>query len=445
MTVLQARPNLWVLNFVALVGTMAIMAFVAVVGPLVRLLNLADWHAGLALTAGGVLWMLAARRWGKLSDSVGRKRVLVISLSAYALTYVVLAVAVDIALTNPPAIALSLLMLVGLRALVGLFYAAVPTITAASVADQVAPGRRASAMAKLGAANAVGLVAGPMVAGWIAVYDLALALYAAALMPILALVLIIWKMPETKPAAKPGVAPTAPAANQPDTHAPDTHAPDTHVNTTHANHANTQANTQANKPVVGWLDPRLRLPLVAVFVTMIAVAVTQSTVGFLVLDRMALSLAEGAKTAGYALTALGAGLICSQSLMMRIQWPAIRWLLLGAVLAGAGFGAVALLSAAWPMLAAFGLAGIGMGFVRPAVQALTADCVEAHEQGAAAGIVASMQGFAMIVGPLAGTLLYRISPGAPYLLVLMLLLLLAVAVWRHQALDVTNPSTGVIS
>lgn len=408
---LHSPPQLWVLNFVALVGTMAIMAFVAVVGPLVRLLGLADWHAGLALTAGGVLWMLAARRWGKLSDSVGRKRVLVISLSAYAVIYVLLAVAVDAALASPPAIALSLAMLVGMRALIGLFYAAVPTITAASVADQVAPGRRASAMAKLGTANAVGLVAGPMVAGWIAVYDLSMALYAAALMPILALVLIIWKMPETKPAIKPAAKSTSKAST---------------------------------KPVVGWFDARLRLPLGAVFVTMIAVAVTQSTVGFLVLDRMALSVADGAKTAGYALTAVGAGLICSQSLMMRIQWPPSRWLLLGAILAGTGFGSVALLSAAWPMLVAFGVAGFGMGFVRPAVQALTADCVEAHEQGAAAGIVASMQGFAMIVGPLAGTLLYRLAPGAPYLLVLMLLLLLAIAVWRHQAQEIQSPNPGVM-
>lgn len=416
MTALQTRSNLWVLNFVALVGTMAIMAFVAVVGPLVRLLGLADWHAGLALTAGGVLWMLAARRWGKLSDRVGRKRVLIISLTAYALTYIVLAVAVDLALSSPPAIALSLAVLVGMRALVGLFYAAVPTITAASVADQVAPGHRASAMAKLGAANAVGLVAGPMVAGWIAVYDLALALYVAALMPIVALGLIVWKMPETKPPAKSSAE------------------------------SSTQASSNAPyKPVVGWFDARLRLPLGAVFVTMIAVAVTQSTVGFLVLDRLSLSLSDGAKTAGYALTAVGAGLICSQSFMMRIQWPPTRWLLLGAILASAGFGSVAILSDAWPMLAAFGLAGIGMGFVRPAVQALTADCVDAHEQGAAAGIVASMQGFAMIVGPLAGTLLYRLAPGAPYVLVLILLLLLALAVWRYRALVVANPSTGVVS
>lgn len=439
----KPKPQLWVLNFVALVGTMAIMSFVAVVGPVVRLLGLADWHAGLALTAGGVLWMLSARRWGKLSDKVGRKRVLLVSLAAYAITYLVLAVAVDFALTSPPAIAVSLAILVGTRALVGLFYAAVPTITAAAVADQVAPGKRASAMAKLGTANAVGLVAGPMVAGWIAMLDMALALYVATAMPVLAMAVIAWKLPETKPSLKPEAKPDTNLEAKPT--AIDAHQPPL---------------KPMAKASVDIFDPRLRLPLAAVFVALVAVAITQATVGFLVIDRFHLSLSEGAKTAGYALTAIGGGLIFSQSLMMRIHWSPTRWLLIGCFLASAGFAAVVLpwatvlgsalpLSVSppsvWPMLSAFVLAGMGMGLVRPAVQALTADCVEAHEQGAAAGTVASMQGFAMIVGPLAGTLLYRVSPAAPYSLVVVLLLLLAVAVWRYHAREVSNRNAGVIS
>lgn len=411
------KPQLWVLNFVALVGTMAIMAFVAVVGPVVRLLELADWHAGLALTAGGVLWMLTARRWGKLSDNLGRKRVLLLSLGAYAITYLVLALSVDSALNSPPTMAMSLLILVGTRALVGLFYAAVPTITAASVADQVAPGKRGSAMAKLGTANAVGLVAGPMVAGWIAMVDIAMALYVATLMPILAMIVIAWKLPETNPHLR-------------------------RQSSTAASVQSSQSPPAAAKPEVGFTDARLRLPLAAVFVALMAVAVTQSTVGFLVIDRFALSLSDGAKTAGYALTAVGGGLIFSQSWMMRIHWTPTRWLLIGSVLASAGFGAVAMLSSIFPMLAAFALAGMGMGLVRPAVQALTADCVDTHEQGAAAGTVAAMQGFAMIVGPLAGTLLYRFSPSAPYLLVVVLLLLLALAVWRYHAQEMSHRRAG---
>jgi MFS family permease len=59
--------------------------------------------------------------------------------------------------------------------------------------------------------------------------------------------------------------------------------------------------------------------------------------------------------------------------------------------------------------------------------------VQAHEQGAAAGTVASVQGLGMVIGPMLGTLLYQWRPSAPYLLVGALLLVLSVAAARHRA------------
>ncbi|WP_277810071.1 MFS transporter [Chromohalobacter canadensis] len=386
------HPGLNVLTFVALAGTMAMMAFVAVIGPVVRLLGLAEWHAGLSMTAAGVLWMLAARYWGGLSDRIGRKRVLVIALAAYTVIYTVLALFVDVALQHPPAVIVSVAMLVGARALVGLFYAAVPPAAAAHVADHALPGKRVGAMARLGAANAVGMVVGPMAAGWIALYDLALALYVATLLPLLSLILIGWRLPDSA-----------------------------RVSSRHG-----------ETPQVGWRDARLRLPIYAAFVAMISVMVTQVTVGFFAIDRLQLSPEEGARVAGMALTAVGIGLIVSQGVMTRIEWLPARWLLLGAGLASVGFGGVAFVQAQWQLLAVYGLAGVGMGLVRPSLQALTADSVEAHEQGAAAGLVASIQGLGMVVAPLTGTLLYRWWPSAPYLLVGGLLLILAFAVVRHR-------------
>ena len=55
-------------------------------------------------------------------------------------------------------------------------------------------------------------------------------------------------------------------------------------------------------------------------------------------------------------------------------------------------GAVAGVQQAWQLPAAYALAAFGMGFVFPSFQALAADAVEAHEQGAAAGTVAAAQG-----------------------------------------------------
>jgi MFS family permease len=78
-----------------------------------------------------------------------------------------------------------------------------------------------------------------------------------------------------------------------------------------------------------------------------------------------------------------------------------------------------------------------MGFVFPSFQALAADAVQAHEQGAAAGTVAAAQGLGMVVGPMLGTLLYRGGPSLPYLLVGVLLLLLCVLAAAHRMQEAT--------
>jgi len=377
------------LVFAAWVGTMAMMAFVAVIGPVVRLLGMSEWHAGLSVTAAGVLWMLSARRWGALSDRIGRRRVLLIALAAYAVIYIVMAVFVDTALQAPPAVWLSVLVLVGTRALVGLFYAAVPPTAAALVADEAAPGQRAGAMAKLGSANALGMVIGPAAAGWVAFHDLALTLYVAALLPVLALLVIAWRLPSAPPPAAPANGPRA---------------------------------------ALAWYDPRLRLPVLAVFAAMISVTIAQVTVGFFAIDRLQLAPAAGARMAGLALTAVGVGLIVAQVLVMTFKtMPPRRWIALGAVISGIGFSSVALVQAPWQLLATYALAAFGMGFVFPSFQALAADSVQAHEQGAAAGAVGSVQGLGMVIGPMLGTLLYRAAPSAPYLLVGVVLLGLAAA------------------
>lgn len=392
---MHARPvvaGLPALVLAALIGTMAMMSFVAVIGPVVRLLGLSEWHAGLSVTAAGVLWMLAARPWGLLSDRIGRKRVLLLAMSAYTLVYIGLAVFIDVALQVVPSVLLSVLVLVGARGLIGLFYAAVPPTAAALIADQAPTGQRAQFLARLGSANALGMVLGPAAAGWLAYRNLPLALYVAALLPLLALALIAWRLPAT-----PAVA----------------------------------AQARARVPMAR-LDPRLRLPQLAAFLAMVSVTIAQVTVGFFAIDRFALDAAAGARMAGIALTAVGVGLILAQVLVMKLEVHPRRWIMLGALISGLGFASVAAVQQPWQLPAAYALAAFGMGFVFPSFQALAADAVQAHEQGAAAGTVAAAQGLGMVVGPMLGTLLYRGGASLPYLLVGALLLLLCGLATAHR-------------
>lgn len=372
-------PPMGALVFAALTGTMAMMAFVAVVGPIVRRLALPEWAAGLSVTAGGLLWMLLARWWGGVGDRRGRKPVLLVGFAAFALAYWVLAAGIDLALHQKIGGLAALALLVGARATIGAFYAAVPPTAAAVVADHTLPRERPAAMAKLGSANAMGLVLGPAAAGWLAGHDLALALYAAAALPVIALAVVWFALPGGKPAAA-----KRPPGAQP----------------------------------MGLLDARLRVAALTGFTAMGSVAIAQVLVGFFAIDRLALPVDQGARVAGLALTCVGCALIVSQQCVMRLKAvPLARWIVLGALVAGSGFASVAAVRSQGMLLASYGVAAFGMGLIFPNFQAMAANAVQPHEQGAAAGTLSAAQGLGMVLGPLLGTLLYRVSPALPYLLV----------------------------
>ena len=366
------------LMLAALTGTMAMMAFVAIVGPLVRRLELPEWVAGLSVTTGGLLWMLLARWWGGMGDRHGRKPVLVVGFAAFALVYLALAYGIDLALRRDITAAAALVLLVVARGLVGAFYAAVPPTAAALVADTTPPAARPAALAKLGSANALGLVLGPAAAGWLAGRDLALALYFAALLPLLALVVVALGLPSgAQAAARPPGA-----------------------------------------PPMKLLDRRLRVAALTAFAAMGSVAIAQVLVGFFAIDRLNLSVVEGARVAGLSLAAVGCSLMVAQQLVMRLKRvPMGRWIGVGALIAGLGFFGVTLVTTQWQMLLSYAVMSFGMGMIFPNFQALAANAVLPHEQGAAAGTLSAAQGLGMVLAPLIGTVLYRVAPALPYAVV----------------------------
>jgi MFS family permease len=110
-------------------------------------------------------WMVMARFWGARSDRVGRRKVLLIALAGFSVSYAVLGLFMSAALAWVPAVLVSFLGMTVARTMAGAFYAAVPPVCAALVADHTPPAERAKAMSTVGAASAVGMVAGPGAAG----------------------------------------------------------------------------------------------------------------------------------------------------------------------------------------------------------------------------------------------------------------------------------------
>ncbi|WP_176510306.1 MULTISPECIES: MFS transporter [Pseudomonas] len=365
--------------------TMSMMAFVALIGPISRLLGMATWQAGAAVTVAGVVWVLLARPWGRLSDRLGRRRILLMGSAGFTLAYWLLCLFVEGALRWLPGAGLAFVGLMLARGCIGAFYAAIPVGCNALIADHVEPQRRARAMASLGAANAVGLVVGPALAAVLAQHSLSLPFHIMSLLPASAFLVLLFKL-------KP----------QP------------------------LAQNYAPSPV-RLSDARLRRPLLVAFSAMLSVTVSQIVVGFFALDRLQLAPTDAAQAAGVALTTVGVALILSQVLLRQLEWPPLKMIRVGASVSALGFAAGALATTAPWLWSCYFVAAAGMGFVFPAFSALAANAMQASEQGATAGSIGAAQGMGAVIGPLAGTLVYALDPRLPFLAVALLLLL--VGLW----------------
>ena len=371
------------LMFETFVCTMAMMAFVALAGPIARSIGLDPWQIGFAMTIAGVAWMVMARIWGAASDRLGRRPVILFGLSGFALSYGILSLFIDAALRTAMAPMLAFAGLVAGRGIAGVFYAAVPATSAALVADHVPPAGRGRAMAAIGAASAAGMVIGPGAAGLIAPFSLSLPLYLTAALPVVALV-VLWRiLPKREHHAPPRADPLRLA------------------------------------------DRRIRRPMTVAIVAAFSVSVAQVTVGFYALDRLHLDSGPAAHAAGIALAAVGVALVFAQIVLRRMNWAPQRLIRAGGLIAAAGFLAVALATTAPMLWACYAVAAFGMGWVYPSISALAANSVGPDEQGAAAGSVAAAQGLGVILGPLAGTFVYGIDTAAPYVLIGLMLVIVS--------------------
>lgn len=92
----------------------------------------------------------------------------------------------------------------------------------------------------------------------------------------------------------------------------------------------------------------------------------------------------------------------------------INWLILGSILAMLGYFLISFIFSPIQLTIAYLITTIGFGILIPAYMTITANSVEAHEQGVAAGTVSSMNGFAVILAPLLSTALYEIDLIFPF-------------------------------
>lgn len=164
------------------------------------------WLGGVTVQVGlltaiyPLLQLLMAPVWGRMSDSVGRRRLLIVGIAGAAASYVLFALA-----TSLPALYTA-------RALGGLLSSAIFPAASAYVADSTTDPERARGMAWFGAASSLGAVVGPALGGsltrtgWevrtadgaVLVSSFAIPFLAAAVLALIAMVGVLAWLPESR-------------------------------------------------------------------------------------------------------------------------------------------------------------------------------------------------------------------------------------------------------
>ncbi len=329
--------------------------------------------AGLLVASFSVAQLVFAPVWGRVSDRIGRKPVLIVSL---------VGTAIGSLLTG---LAGALWVLFAGRIVDGISGASV-SVAQAAVTDVAAPEDRPRLLGLLGAAFGFGFAAGPVVGGLTALVDPRAPFFVAAAIAAVNAIVAVRRLPETR----------APATDH--------------------NHANSTLTGTENVPgsLENGRSGGVRRLVLVFFISLVAFSGFEAT--FSLLTEVRLGLSESGTygvffVIGLALVFVQAGLI----------HPVVGWLgEAPTVRAGFACNAVGLALVAvdggWASLApGLALLVLGQGLLAPTLSSMVAGRVAAARRGAALGVQQSAGGLARSVGPALAGVLFSQTVAAPYL------------------------------
>ncbi|WP_229148646.1 MFS transporter [Alcanivorax sp. 1008] len=396
------KPSTFLLLLAVAVTGMGQTLVFAILPSLGRATGLADIQVGMIITCSALAFALASPVWGRFSEYLGRRPVLVIGLSGYATGTLLFALAFEAGLGGWVSGVRLLALLVTARVLQALVMAASPPAATAYIADITSAAERTRGMGKIAAAHNLGTIAGPALGGALAVFGLLMPLYAVVLITLIMALLVWHRLPES-PRILEHSRPSHPFS----------------------------VLDAVRASLAAYVDRRLVDVLLIGVSLFLCFAVVQQTLGFMYQDRFGLTPTQGAAGVGLAMmVAAAASLLAQVVIVQKLRWPP-ETLLKVAVIA-IGLGSFLLLFAPVQSVAATAIAfvGLGLGLGMPGVSSAASLRVGAEEQGAVAGMMSACPALGYIIGPLLGTGIYSIWPIGPYVLVCVLVLPLAWAVWR---------------
>jgi len=183
----QNNKNVFILAFTLLVVMLGFGIVIPIMPFYIENLGAGGTELGLLAASYAVMRLIFGPVWGRLSDRVGRKPILMIGILGYGITMFWFGMATR------------LWVLFLARSLSGILSSATSPTTMAYIGDSTSEEERGRGMGILGAAVGLGTILGPGIGGLLGGESLSTPFFIAGGMSILALVFIVLWLPESLP------------------------------------------------------------------------------------------------------------------------------------------------------------------------------------------------------------------------------------------------------
>ena len=348
----------------------------AILPPAARDIGLTPFQVSIIFVVSATVWMFMSPYWGRRSDILGRRPVILIGLLGFAVSMLLLGVTIEIGLRGALPVMVVYALMIASRCVFASFGSGAPPASQAYVADRTSIEDRTSGVSMLNAAFGLGQTLGPATGAVFASLGVVAPLYVSVVLA-LGSAAVVWQyLAEDGP-------PVARGEQRPRS--------------------------------IPFYDSRV-WPFFLLAALLQAVrATTTITLAFFLQDSLGLSAAETVRAAGIGFVALAVAGVLTQVVIVQRLRPTSRWMLnAGAAASLAGF-AVFVGSSGMPgYVVALAFMGAGFGLIRPGSAAGASVSVTTEEQGEVAGMTSSVGVVGNIIGPMVGTALYELGPAAPY-------------------------------
>jgi MFS family permease len=362
----KRQASLGILFLVVFVDLLGFGMVIPVMPIYAEHLGASEAATGWLSTGYSLMQFVFAPIWGRLSDRVGRRPVLLLSIAMTAVAFLLYGVAG------------TFVVLLVSRLFAGAATANI-AIAQAYVADVTPPEGRAKGMGMIGAAFGLGFVFGPAVGGLLSAHSLSTPGYAAAALSLVNLVGAYYLLPEPAQHAAP---------------------------------ARQRGRFEALFSELR--KPGIRKMLVIYFVVVFAFSAMEATYAFL--TQRHFGLAE--RHVGWVFAYIGVLVVIVQGGLigpLTRRFGEKKLLIAGCLLQALALAALPFADGVAGLLLATAPLALGSGLSSPSISSLLSKFSRAEDQGGTLGIGQSAAALGRIFGPLSGTVSFSAWQAAPYL------------------------------